>query len=190
MKSVPRNEVHPPRARCHCGHLDQPVDQTFVDLSIAHHLREFLIQKPVWLPPVDDSICIGKVERHELGKVAGQRRLPRRFEVVRGGIVLIRAAFVPGGSGPKDSAGGTERHLWRASPLGDGLALRSRRRGGSPPTREGAAWTWSGGRPARWAMGLQCSKSPRVASKPGSHSGFGSGAEALEPGKTGAKWTL
>ena len=42
----------------------------------------------------------------------------------------------------------------------------------------------------RWAMGLQCSKSPRVASKPGSHSGFGSGAEALERGKTGAKWTL
>jgi len=39
-------------------------------------------------------------------------------------------------------------------------------------------------------MGLQCSKSPRVASKPGSHSGFGSGAEALERGKTGAKWTL
>jgi hypothetical protein len=102
-------DIHPLRTRCQGRDLDQPIDQALAELGVAHHLREFLIEKPVWLPPVDGSVSIGKVERHELGKIAGQRRLPGRVEVVRGGIVLIHMASVPGISGPEDSAEELER---------------------------------------------------------------------------------
>jgi hypothetical protein len=54
------------------------VDLALAEFGILNDLGEFLIEKNMWLPPVDFGVSVCKEEGHELGKVEPQRVLPRR----------------------------------------------------------------------------------------------------------------
>ena len=58
------------------------VDQAHTEFGTLNDLGEFLIEKNMWLPPVDFGVGVWKEEGHELGKVARQHVLPRRVVVI------------------------------------------------------------------------------------------------------------
>ena len=80
--------------------------------------------------------------------------------------------------------------LWEASPLGDGLALgpESPRGLASHKGRGGLGMVLREAGPLGDGLGMQPISEGRQQTR--RRSGCGSGAEALERGKTGAKWTL